>query len=284
MSVPNGAKGNGVDDPEFEDEIEDIDDLDDDDLLTVLRLIAERAGKVILAYYVEVQDIEVRAKPDTSPVTEADEAAEQFILTALESLTPDIPVVAEEAMSAGAAPDISGDLFWLVDPLDGTREFLLRNGEFTVNIALIQDGEPVAGVVHAPALAMTWAGAGPGSASFSQTDHPSMPIEARKRPEGGVVVAASRRHGDLKALDRFLADYDVQEQLETGSSIKFCLVASGKADLYPRFGRTMEWDTAAGHAVLAAAGGDVVRADDGKPLTYGKPGFENPYFIARGKI
>jgi 3'(2'), 5'-bisphosphate nucleotidase len=283
MSGRNGAKGNGADDPELEEEFEGLDDLEDEDLLTVLRLIAERAGKVILAYYVEAEKIEVRAKDDASPVTEADEAAEEFILTALETLTPDIPVVAEEAMAAGKVPDVSNNLFWLVDPLDGTREFLSRNGEFTVNIALIQDGQPVAGVVHAPALAMTWVGAGPGSSSFSQTDQPPMPIEARRRPEDGVVVVASRRHGDMKELDRYLADYDVEEQLEAGSSIKFCLVASGKADLYPRFGRTMEWDTAAGHAVLVAAGGDVIRADDGEPLTYGKPGFENPFFVARGK-
>ena len=280
MSGGNGAKGNGADEPELEDEDED---LEDDDLLNVLRLIAERAGKVILAYYVEVEDIEVRAKADASPVTEADEAAEEFILRALATLTPDIPAVSEEAMAAGRAPDISGGLFWLVDPLDGTKEFLSGNGEFTVNIALIQDGAPVAGVVHAPALAMTWVGAEPDGASFSQTDQPPMPIEARRLPEAGAVVVASRRHGDLRELDRFLADYDIEEQIEAGSSIKFCLLASGKADLYPRFGRTMEWDTAAGHAVLLAAGGSVIRADTGEALTYGKPGLENPHFIARGK-
>ncbi len=279
MNGRNGG-GNGQGDPAREEEIEEI---EDEDLLTVLRLIAERAGKVILGYYLEAEDIEVREKADASPVTEADEAAEEFILRALETLTPNIPVVAEEAMESGQVPDISGGLFWLVDPLDGTKEFLTRNGEFTVNIALIQDGEPVAGVVHAPALAMTWIGAGPGSAAFSQTDQPAMPIEARRLPEDGVVVVASRRHGAVKELDRYLADYDVKEQLESGSSIKFCLVAAGKADLYPRFGRTMEWDTAAGHAVLIAAGGSVTRADDGEALTYGKPGLENPHFIARGK-
>ncbi|MCH8037555.1 MAG: 3'(2'),5'-bisphosphate nucleotidase CysQ [Proteobacteria bacterium] len=278
MSGGNGAKGNGADAPDLED-----DDLEDDDLLDVLRVIAERAGKVILAYYVEVEDIEVRTKADDSPVTEADEAAEEFILKALATLTPEIPVVSEEATAAGRVPDISGGLFWLVDALDGTKEFLSGNGEFTVNIALIRDGAPVAGVVHAPALAMTWAGAEPDGASFSQTDLPPTPIEARAQPEAGAVVVASRRHGDLRELDRFLADYDVEEQVEAGSSIKFCLLASGKADLYPRFGRTMEWDTAAGHAVLLAAGGSVIRADTGEALTYGKPGLENPHFIARGK-
>ena len=277
MDGDNGEGGNGPED--FE---EELDGFDDEDLQAVLRLIAERAGQVILTHYAEGADIEVRAKDDASPVTAADEAAEAFILQALESLTPEIPVIAEEAMAAGIQPDISGGLFWLVDPLDGTKEFLARNDEFTVNIALIQDGEPVAGVVHAPAMAKTWAGAGPGSATFSQADRPPRGIEARRPPEDGLVVVASRRHGASQDLDRFLADYDVAEQTEAGSSLKFCLVASGKADLYPRFGRTMEWDTAAGHAVLLAAGGSVTRADDGTPLRYGKPGFENPHFIARG--
>jgi 3'(2'), 5'-bisphosphate nucleotidase len=280
MDGRNGDGGNGPDNLD-NDLDEDIEDIDDEDLIAALRSIAERAGQVILAHYAKGGDIEVRSKDDDSPVTDADEAAETFILQALENLTPEIPVVSEEAMAAGARPDISGDLFWLVDPLDGTKEFLARNDEFTVNIALIQDGAPIAGVVHAPAMAMTWAGAG--SATFSQTGQPPKGIEARRPPEDGLVVVASRRHGVARDLDRFLADYDVAEQVAAGSSLKFCLVASGTADLYPRFGRTMEWDTAAGHAVLLAAGGSVTRADDGSPLGYGKPGFENPHFIARGR-
>ncbi len=258
-----------------------------DDLLAVLRLIAERAGKEILAYYAEADEIEVREKADSSPVTEADEAAEDFILEALGKLTPDIPIVSEEAASAGLVPDISGGTFWLVDPLDGTREFLSGNGEFTVNVALIEHGVPVAGVVHAPALAMTWCGNKPanasGRATFSETDQPPMEISARQMPKEGILVVASRRHGDTVELDRFLADYTVEKMISAGSSLKFCLVAAGKADLYPRFGRTMEWDTAAGHAVLRAAGGRV-ETRDGRPLTYGKPGFENPYFIAYGRM
>ncbi|MFQ5775298.1 MAG: 3'(2'),5'-bisphosphate nucleotidase CysQ [Kiloniellaceae bacterium] len=276
--------GDGADAPDELDLEGGFDPDDREALLAVLRLIAERAGKAILAYYVEAGRIEVRRKADASPVTDADDAAEALILEALSALTPNIPAVSEEAMETGPAPDVSGGRFWLVDPLDGTREFLSRNGEFTVNIALIEDGRPVAGVVHAPALAMTWAGAGPGSATFSETDRAPMPIAARAMPAEGAVVVASRRHGSGGELDRFLAGYKVKERLRAGSSIKFCLVASGRADLYPRFGRTMEWDTAAGHAVLAAAGGSVVRADDGAPLTYAKPGFENPHFIARGKV
>lgn len=259
---------------------------DNEDLLAAIRLIAERAGKVILAYYAEGDKVEIRAKDDASPVTEADEAAEEKILAMLRQLTPDIPIVSEEASSAGVTPDVSGGRFWLVDPLDGTKEFISRNGEFTVNIALIENGIPIAGVVHAPALAMTWAGAsgsdGPSVATFSETDKPTMDIRARGIPDEGAVVVASRRHGDADELDSFLADFKVKEMRSAGSSVKFCLVATAKADLYPRFGRTMEWDTAAGHAVLLAAGGQVT-TKEGEPLRYGKPGFENPHFIARGK-
>lgn len=260
-------------------------DNENEDLLAAIRLIAERAGKEILAFYAEAEEIVVREKDDKSPVTEADVAAETMILDMLRSLTPDIPTVSEEAMSEGDNPDVSGGRFWLIDPLDGTREFLSRNGEFTVNIALIENGVPVAGVVHAPALAMTWCGASGGDtpkiANFSETDKPTMQIRAREIPEEGATVVASRRHGDTDKLDGFLADYKVKDNLSAGSSLKFCLVASGRADLYPRFGRTMEWDTAAGHAVLLAAGGQVT-TEDGAPLAYGKAGFENPHFIARG--
>ena len=281
---------------------------DKEDLLAVLCVIAERAGKEILAYYAEAEEIEVRHKADASPVTEADEAAEAFILEALAKLTPAIPIVSEEAASAGHVPDVSGGRFWLVDPLDGTKEFLSRNGEFTVNIALVVAGVPVAGVVHAPALAMTWAGAmgagamgagamgagvkgtegaegreaEPALATFSKPDQPPTAIAARTIPPEGATVVASRRHGSGTELDQFLAGYQVREQVSAGSSLKFCLVATAKADLYPRFGRTMEWDTAAGHAVLRAAGGKVL-TQEGAPLAYGKPGFENPHFIAYGK-
>lgn len=263
-------------------------DDDGNDLLAVLKLIAERAGKTILAYYAEGEDIEVREKADSSPVTEADEAAEAIILEFLRNLTPEIPVVSEESFEAGTVPDVSGGRFWLVDPLDGTKEFLNRNGEFTVNIALIEDGRPVAGVVHAPAMAMTWVGVAasegkPSRALFSQTDQPEMEIRVREAPEEGITVVASRRHGSGDELERYLAAYKVKDRVSAGSSVKLCLLASGRADLYPRFGRTMEWDTAAGHAVLAAAGGRVETAE-GAPLTYAKPGFENPYFIAKGKL
>jgi 3'(2'), 5'-bisphosphate nucleotidase len=255
-------------------------------LLTALRRIAEGAGAVIMDVYEGRVAAEVRRKIDHSPVTAADEAAEAHILSALRELTPDIPVISEEAAEAGTLPALSGHRFWLVDPLDGTREFLERNDEFTVNIALIADGHPVAGVVHAPALGKTWIGAGAGTAHCVADGQPPQPIRARRLPASGAVVAASRRHGDAAAMDAFLKTIKVESHLSAGSSLKFCLLASGQADVYPRFGRTMEWDTAAGHAVLLAAGGRVDRADrgagDATPLTYGKPGFENPPFIAWG--
>jgi 3'(2'), 5'-bisphosphate nucleotidase len=252
------------------------------DVPATLRRIAERAGAAILDVYEGRVPVDARQKADRSPVTAADDAAEAVILAALRELTPDIPVVSEEAAAAGIIPDVSGGRFWLVDPLDGTKEFLSRNGEFTVNIALIEDGRPTAGVVHAPALKKTWVGAGAASACSAEGGQPPVPIHTRPQPPAGAVVVASRRHGDAAAMDRFLSEIKLGARVDAGSSLKFCLVASGQADLYPRFGRTMEWDTAAGHAVLLAAGGCVERADNGTSLTYGKAGFENPYFIARG--
>jgi 3'(2'), 5'-bisphosphate nucleotidase len=256
----------------------------DETLLRQVEQIAARAGDIILRYY--AGNVEARAKADASPVTAADEAAEAFILPALRTLSPDVPIVSEEAVAAGAIPDVHGAAnpsgrFWLVDPLDGTKEFLSRNGEFTVNIALISQDRPVLGVVHTPALATTYSGIATGIAR-RRRDGAWESIGARRAPVGGIVVVSSRSHGDSKALDGFLQGQSVAGQRVAGSALKFCLVAEGSADLYPRLGRTMEWDTAAGHAVLAAAGGRVTTLA-GTDLTYGKPGFENPHFVARGR-
>ncbi len=257
----------------------------DDTLLSQLRSIAERAGAVILEIYAQSEAVEVREKADSSPVTAADEAAEAVILDALAALTPEIPVVSEEAFEAGKIPKVGDQPFWLVDPLDGTKEFLSRNGEFTVNIALVSGGLPVAGVVHAPALSRTWLGAagqgGEGKALEIEGKEAPKAISVRATPATGATVVASRRHGAAQDLGPFLGGRAVASEVSAGSSIKFCLVACGEADLYPRFGRTMEWDTAAGQAVLMAAGGEVILLD-GRPFTYGKPGFENPHFVARG--
>ena len=247
-------------------------------LLDALLPIARAAGAVIMEIY--ASDFEVLAKKDASPVTQADEAAEKVICAALNVLTPDIPVVAEEAFSAGGQWEL-GRRFWLVDPLDGTREFVSRNGEFTVNIALIEAGVPVLGVVYAPAIGKLFAGA-VGAGSFIEDGSGRRPISCRAVPDDGLTVVASRSHGDEQALDRLLAGRKVASRTNAGSSLKFCTVAEASADLYPRLGRTMEWDTAAGHAVLSAAGGRVTDLA-GKDLRYGKPGFENPHFLACGR-
>jgi len=213
-------------------------------------------------------------------VTDADEAAEAIILPALAEVFPGVTCVAEEACARGGLPALDSGRFLLIDPLDGTREFLAGNGEFTVNIALIDKGRPILGVVHLPALGTTYAG-GPKGATLAVAGEAPQAISARAKPSDGVIVLASRSHNEVDALDLYLAEMHVAERIAAGSSLKFCRIAEGLADLYPRFGRTMEWDTAAGHAVLAAAGGHVVTVD-GKPLAYGKAGFDNPDFIARG--
>lgn len=249
-------------------------------LLAETAAIARRAGEVIMEIY--EREIEVRTKADLSPVTAADEASENLILPALYDLTPGIPVVAEEAVAAGQVPDISGGRFWLVDPLDGTKEFISRNGEFTVNIALIEDGCPVLGVVHGPAIERTYTGSPGAGAACRDGGAAARPISARPVPAEDVVVVSSRSHGEGAELDAYLGTLKIASWRKAGSALKFCLLGAGEADIYPRFSRTMEWDTGAGHAVLVAAGGSIETAD-GKPLLYGKRGFENPHFIAFGR-
>ncbi len=241
---------------------------------------ARAAGDAILAIY--ATDFDIDAKDDASPVTEADRRGEAIILERLRALTPEIPVIAEEEVAAGRAPDPGNGPFWLVDPLDGTREFVKRNGEFTVNIALVHGGQPVLGVVHVPARDRLYAAAGPGTATLSVDGAPAAPISARTAPPDGLTVLDSRSHRNAEAVAAFLADITVRETVNAGSSLKFCLIAEGLADLYPRFGPTSEWDTAAGHAVVDAAGGTVCEMD-GSPLRYrGRPDFLNPFFIVRG--
>ena len=248
-------------------------------LLDGVTRLARVAGDEILAVY--AGEIGVRVKADESPVTDADGRAEAVILRGLASLTPEIPVVAEESVGEGFVPAADGS-FWLVDPLDGTKEFISRNGEFTVNIALVERGVPVLGVVYAPALNRLYAG-GDGVAAFSQCGHAQCaPAVVRPIPSEGLVIVASRSHGDASALEQFLEGRKVANAVSAGSSLKFCLVATGEADLYPRLGRTMEWDTAAGHAVLRAAGGRVADLS-GAELRYGKRGFANPHFVAAGR-
>jgi len=247
------------------------------ELLEQVHAIAKGAGELVMSVY--RSDFSSRSKNDASPVTEADERSEAFILSALRTLTPQIPIVAEEEVAAGRIPKI-GRVFWLVDPLDGTKEFINRNDEFTVNIALIEDGAPTLGVVLAPALGRLFAGA-IGIGAYVEDSTGRRPIRCRAVPAEGLTVVASRSHGDVDALNAYLGARKVASIRGAGSSLKLCVIAAGEADLYPRLGRTMEWDIAAGHAVLGAAGGTVSDLS-GAPMTYGKPGFDNPHFVAAG--
>lgn len=250
-----------------------------------------KAGAAIMVHY--ANGVTAGTKDDNSPVTIADHDAEKIILDGLKKIAPGIPVVAEEQAAAGHIPEIA-ERFFLVDPLDGTKEFLNKNGEFTVNIALIENRVPVAGVVYAPAKERMFYASGPGDAyelviaanAEGLLEGPNKPqkITARLPDDDGLIIIASRTHRDQKT-EEYLNHYKVKEFLAAGSSLKFCLIAAGEADLYPRHGRTMEWDTAAGHAVLAAAGGSVNQLD-GSPLLYGKSerGLDNPFFVARGRV
>ena len=244
--------------------------------LLTLVAIARAAGVVVMRHY--EAGCEARVKADRSPVTDADEEAEKLILAALAKEFPDVPVVAEEEAAAGRIAAV-GSRFFLVDPVDGTKEFVKRGGEFTVNIGEIVDGRPVAGVVLAPAIGRLFAGDENGAFEFF--GYEARPIAARIPADDGLVAVASRSHPDPKT-DEYLKSLTIKGLTNAGSSLKFCLVAAGEADIYPRAGQTCEWDTAAGHAVLAAAGGSVTTWE-GAPFTYGKPTFLNGPFIARGR-
>ena len=256
--------------------------MDFEKLTAVMRRLALEAGDRIMEIY-DSPDFDVRAKSDDSPVTAADEAADAIISAGLRAAFPDIALVTEEQAASHA---VQASTFLIVDPLDGTKEFIKRRGDFTVNIAYVVDGEPVRGVVYAPAK---------GRLFYTDVDGRSVeeagpfakdaagevePIAVSHNPDNNaLMVVASKSHRD-QATDDYIDLYLVKDTKSAGSSLKFCLVATGEADLYPRLGRTMEWDTAAGHAVLAGAGGKVVRFDTHAPLTYGKDGYANPFFIA----
>ena len=245
--------------------------------LETLVRIAQAAGIVVMRHYEAGCD--TRVKADRSPVTDADEEAETLILAELALAFPNVPVVAEEEAAAGRVAKV-GSRFFLVDPVDGTKEFIKRGGEFTVNIGEIVDGVPVSGVVFAPAIGRLFVGAA-GEGAFEISGGVTRAIAARAPAEDGLVAVSSKSHPDAKT-DALLKSLAVKGNTNAGSSLKFCLVAAGEADIYPRAGHTMEWDTAAGDAVLRAAGGRMTDWD-GAPFVYGKAGFHNTAFIARGK-
>lgn len=249
-------------------------------VVTTIRKLALEAGAEIMRVY-ESPDFEVKSKSDASPVTEADERADALIARGLAAAFPEIPAVTEEQ---AASHEIKAPVFFLVDPLDGTKEFVQRRGDFTVNIALIENGVPTRGVVYAPAKGRLFFTDATGQSQeeagpFGDAPGQLSPLTVGTPDPAALVVVASKSHRD-QATDDYIAKYQVADFRSAGSSMKFCLVAAGEADLYPRLGRTMEWDTAAGQAVLLGAGGQVVRFDDHTPLAYGKSGFENPFFIA----
>jgi 3'(2'), 5'-bisphosphate nucleotidase len=246
-----------------------------------MRRLALRAGVAIMKIY-DSPGFEVRTKSDASPVTEADEAADAIIAAGLAKAFPDVLTVTEE--QAGTHAEHAAR-FFVVDPLDGTKEFVQRRGDFTVNIALVENGVPVRGVVYAPAKQRMFYTRADGASveeagPFSEDSVGDLrPLRVARPDNGALVVVASKSHRDA-ATDAYIAHYAVNDLTSAGSSLKFCLVACAEADFYPRLGRTMEWDTAAGHAVLAGAGGLVLRFDSHEPLRYGKPGYENPFFLA----
>ena len=250
-------------------------------LVTVMRRLSLEAGDKIMEIYGS-DDFEVKTKSDASPVTIADEAADKIISDGLRAAFPDVMLVTEEQSATHTA---AGDTFLIVDPLDGTKEFINRRGDFTVNIALVEGGVPNRGVVYAPAKSRMFFTLADGQAveetgDFTKDEMGKLVTISVSTPDNSaLMVVASKSHRD-QATDDYIAKYNVADMKSAGSSLKFCLIATGEADLYPRVGRTMEWDTAAGHAVLNGAGGAVVRFDDLTPLKYGKTDFANPFFIA----
>ena len=236
------------------------------------------AGEEILKIYNST--FETRFKKDNSPVTEADEIAEKIILSGLSNFSPHLPIISEEAYNAGHRPDISKGIFWLVDALDGTKEFINKRDEFTVNIALINDKKPVFGIIYAPALNILYHGGEMGAFKRNMNGSETN-IYARTPKKEGITVTTSRSHRGNE--DQILKNYKINNTIYTGSSIKLCLVAEGSADLYPRLTPTSEWDIAAGHAILIAAGGQLTQID-GTPFLYGKKNIINPKFIARGRM
>ncbi len=252
-----------------------------ENMMPVLRKLAIQGGVRIMEIY-EKDDFDVKTKSDSSPVTEADEAADEIISAGLRSAFPDVLLITEEQADTH---ELQEDTFLIVDPLDGTKEFINRRGEFTVNIAYVENGVPIRGVVYAPAI---------GRLFYTDADGNTVEETGKFTEEGlGLVervsvsspdnralkLVASKSHRD-QATDEYIGKYNVADSANAGSSLKFCLVATGEADIYPRVGRTMEWDTAAGHAVLAGAGGKVVDFENHQPLKYGKPGYANSFFIA----
>jgi 3'(2'), 5'-bisphosphate nucleotidase len=252
-------------------------------LVNQISRIAQEAGEITLEYFDDSGMMDSMTKEDGSPVTEADQKAEDYITKKLKELTPEVLIIGEEAVAGGYRPDVSdAEYYWLVDALDGTKEFISGSGDYTVNIALIHQGNPILGVVYAPYLGEMYTGnLETGATRWIDEVETQKEIETRKIPRKGLTVVSSKSHGSGDKLNDFLDQFHVEKVIKKGSSLKICIIAAGKADLYPRFGPTCEWDIAAGDAVLRAAGGGLSDIN-GQPMTYtGKdPKFLNCEFIA----
>ena len=250
----------------------------------IFRSLALTSGEVIMDVY-NSSTFEVLLKSDDSPVTVADKKADKVISEGLKKYFPEIPVITEEQVKSH---DLNASVFFIVDPLDGTKEFIKRRGDFTVNIALVANGEPIRGIVYAPARQRLFYTDENGEAVEEMAYFSVSKMGLLKKIQTAISdnkalkVVVSKSHGDKKT-DEYISKYRFKKRVSAGSSLKFCLIASGEADLYPRFGPTMEWDTAAGHAILSAAGGSVLQAEDRQPLKYGKAYYRNPFFIASSK-
>jgi 3'(2'), 5'-bisphosphate nucleotidase len=252
----------------------------DAELLRIAESLAWQAAEVILG--LRARGCETRSKPDASPVTDADHESEKVITAGLQRATPHIPVVGEEAIFAGYSPPRAGRTYWLVDPLDGTRDFVALRDSFTVNIGLIRDGRPALGVVAIPASAELFSGL-IGTGAWKQDGSGRRRISVRTPPPAGLAVLSSRIGTDENRIRTLLKNEDIASITMLSSALKFCRLAEGHADFYARFGRTMEWDTAGPEAVLTAAGGRLTQMD-GTPMPYEKPGWANPPFICRGGV
>lgn len=248
--------------------------LSSDGLSHLIRIVRMASVEVLAIYN---QEFTVKTKQDQSPVTDADLVADRIITNELETYFPQIPIVTEECIDGHMLENPNG-LFFLVDPIDGTKEFIKRTGEFTINIALINNNRPIAGVVYAPALGRMFAGI-VGGIVFEENDKGHRTQLRCRQCETENVTAVSSVSHQSEQTKTFLKANNITDCIEGGSSLKFCLLAAGEADIYPRHSPTMEWDTAAGDAILRAAGGHVLTCDD-QPLNYGKPDFKNPFFIA----
>ncbi len=242
--------------------------------------IAREAGRLVMR--MRNESLQISGKKDGSPVTAADQAAEKLICEALAKLTPHIPVIAEERVAKGEIPAIGSDPFWLVDPLDGTKDYIAGEPEFAIVIALISGDGPTLGVIHGPALEETYIGA-LGCGATRVRNNKAEEISTRIAPPDGLTVLSSRRHGSAQELEQYLATYNIKQHKRLSSALKFGLLAAGEADIYPRFGRVMGWDIAAGHALLRATGGRICTAE-GNAINYRSPDFTVPSFIARGKL